>query len=149
MGYYIRFISVDTKKISLSEIEIALKSLDSDYQIDRDEINDAEGVLMWKNETYAQLEINEKGDSIFEDEIEMLKERGEEAEGQNKQRVLDVLDQAAELLFIRVLQQGRGWDETVEKIGFLLDVLDTSRKGLVHFDNEGFYSAAKLIFEVE
>ena len=148
MGYYIRFIATDEEKASLSEIESALKKFDSGYKIDRGEIDTFEGVLMYGNEVYGQLEINEKGDGIFEDEIEMLKERVEEAEGENKQKILDVLNQANFLVFARVLQQGRGWDETIKKLAALWDWLITNRKGLIHADYEGFYDDSDLIFEV-
>ena len=148
MGYYIRFISEDEKKISLSEIESALKSLDASYQIDRDDIDDVEGVLIYSDGVFGQIEINEKGDDIFEDEIEMLKEQVENAEGKGKEKVLNTLTQAKTLLFVRVLNQGRGWDETIEKIGPLLDWLDANRNGLVQADHQGYFKALELILEV-
>ena len=146
MGYYMRFISTDERKLSLKEIESALKENDSNYKIDRDD--DAEGTLMYDDGVYGLLEINEEGDGIFEDEIEMLKEKVEAAEGENKQSVLDVLEKSESLLFVRVVDQGRNDEETLEKINPMLDWLIKNREGLIQADYEGYYDASGLIFEV-
>ena len=144
MGYCMRYISADERKISLKELGTALALDDPEFEIDGDA---AEGVLMYANDAYAQLEINEKGDGIFEEEIEMLRE--DVAAAENGERVLEMLDRARNLLFVRVLQQGRDDEETFEKIDALWNWLLPRREGLVQADLEGYYDASGLILEVE
>lgn len=148
MGYYMRFISVDERKLTLKELESALKKYDSNYKIDRDKDDDIEGLLMCSDGIYGQLEVNEKGDGTFEDEIEMLTERVENANGEDKQRVLDILMAAKSLLFVRMLNQERDDEETLEKIDPVWDWLLKNYQGLMHADYEGYYDASGLILEV-
>ena len=147
MGYYMRFISTDERKLSLKEIESALKVSDSNYEIETDD-DDVEGTLTYGDGVYGQLEINEKGDGIFEDEIEMLKENVEASEGENKQRVLDALEKSKSLLFVRVLDQGRDDEETLGKIDMMFNRLLENHQGLMHADYEGYYDTSGLILEV-
>jgi hypothetical protein len=149
MGYYMRFISNDERKLSLKELESALKEYDSSYKVERGEDDDSEGTLTYADGVYGQLEVNEKRDGVFEDEIEMLKENVENTEGENKQRVLDVLEKASSLLFVRVLNQGRSDEETLEKINPIWGWLFKNRNGLAHADYEGYYDDTGLIFEVD
>jgi len=143
-----RFLSTDERKLSLKEIESALKANDSNYEIESDE-DDVEGTLIYGDGVYGQLEINEKGDEFFQDDIENLKEKIENAESGNKQTVLDALLKAKSLLFVRVVYEGREDEETFEKIDPLFDWLIKNREGLIHADYEGYYDASGLILEDE
>ncbi len=147
MGYYMRFISNDERKLSLKELESALKEYDSKYEIESDE-DDVEGTLIYGDGVYGQLEINEKGDDVFDDDIENLRADVEKAEGENKQKVLAALENAESLLFVRVIDQGRKDEETLERINPIWHWLLKNRNGLAHADYEGFYDGSGLIFEV-
>lgn len=146
MGYYMRFISTDERSLNLKEIESALKENDSSYEIDKDD--NTEGTLIYGEGIYGQLEVNEKGDEIFEDDVDTLKEKIENAEGENKQKVLNILQKAKSLLFVRVVDQGRDDKETLGKIAPMLDWLIKNREGLIQADYEGYYDASGLIFKV-
>lgn len=149
MGYYMRFITLDEREMNLGEIETALKEIDENYKIDRDEENDDEGVLIFGDDDFGQLQINAKGDEYFDDDIELLIERATESEGENKQKVLDFLIQAKNMLFLRVLFQGRNEEETFEKIDPMWEWLGENRGGLIHADYEGFYDSSGLILETD
>lgn len=142
-----RFISTDERKLSLKELGLALKENDSKYEIESDE-DDVEGTLIYGDGVYGQLEVNEKGDGIFEEEIEILRENVEASEDENKSIVLKILEESKSLLFVRVVYEGRDDEQTFGKINAIWEWLLKNRNGLVHADFEGFYDASGLIFEV-
>jgi len=148
VGYYMRFISVDEREISLSILESALKQKSAAYLIERDEESDASGVLTYDGDVYGEIEVNHAGDEIFEEEIEELRGDVEEALGARKPEVLNVLRRAKVIVAVRVLWQGRESEETLEKIDPLWEWLFANREGLQQAGGEGYYDAAGLVLEV-
>ena len=148
MSYYIRFLVTDEREISLSVINAGLKEKDSAYSIERDEESDDEGELTFNGDIYGQIEINRSGDEVFDDDIDLLKESAEEADGDRKPEVLQTLIEAKVMLVVRVLWQGRETEETLEKIDPLWEWLFSNYKGLLQVENEGFYNASELILEI-
>ena len=149
MGYYMRLIVDDARGVSFGEIETSLRQTDSDYKIDRDEEDDKEGVLMYGGEDFAHININKAGGGILEDDVDMLKEFVERNEGENKTRVLEVLDAADTIFFVRVLDGGRESEATLKKIDPIWKWFFNNRRGLLQADAEGYYDASGLIFEVK
>ena len=147
MGYYMRFIVTDEKKVSLTELESALKEIDKNYQIDRDEGDETEGILIYGDETYGQLFISERDNELFEEEIKELIEFLKDAEGENKPKVLEVLKNAKAIFCIRVLDQSREVEETLIKIDPFWKWFFGNRKGLMQAELEGYYDASGLILE--
>lgn len=146
MGYHMRFIVKDDKELSFEKLESALKELDSKYSVDFDK---NEGELIYGDSKYAVLEINKKDDEYFEDDIEMLIERVEVTEGENKEIVLDTLRNSKSFFFVRVLLGGRDDEETLGKIDPIWEWLFENYEGLMQADLEGYYDSSGLIFEIE
>ena len=117
MGYYMRFVVADDKDVSLSKINSGLKQIDAAYSIEFDDDADDEGDLIFNGDIYGALEINRPGDGLFDEEIDELKEFLDNAEGERKPEVLQVLNNAKAIVALRVLQQGRATsEETLERI---------------------------------
>lgn len=150
MGYYMRFIVVDDKDIFLSKINSGLKQIDPAYSIEYDNDADDVGDLTFRGDIYGALEINRPGDGLFDEEIDELKEFLEDAGGERKPEVLQVLSDAKAIIALQVLQQGRASsEETLERIDPLWEWLFANYKGLMQADAEGYYDSQGLIIEVE
>jgi hypothetical protein len=149
MSYHIRFIFDDVRNVSLSELEFALKDIDANYKFDRDESDETEAILMFGDEEYGQVFMNLPNDGLFDEEITELIEFLEDTEGENKQKVLNTLQNSKQLLCLRVLDQGRESEETLIKIDPIWKWCFENRKGLMQADLEGYYDASGLILEVK
>jgi hypothetical protein len=149
MSYHIRFIFDDDRNVSLSELESALKDIDESYKLDRDKGDETEAILMFGDEEYGQVFMNLPNDGLFDEEIAELIKFIEDTEGENKQKVLNTLQNSKQLLCIRVLDQGRESEETLIKIDPIWKWCFENRKGLMQADLEGYYDASGLILEVK
>jgi hypothetical protein len=151
MGYFMRFIVTDEKKVSLTKLEADLKKIDEKYSIEKNEGDETEGTLLNSGEVYCEIDINTLGDGLFDEEIEELAEFLDDAEeGVNKKKVFDVLKNAKTIFCIRVLNQGRNEETTFKKIDPVWDWFFENYTGLMQADMEGYYDASKeLILEVE
>jgi hypothetical protein len=148
MSYYMRYISTDEQEITVPMLERILKSLDPQYSIANAQESPTEsGDLVYGNENYGQIEINRPGDSLFEEELEELREFLNEARGKKKEIVLQTLDNATTTVAIQVLWQERNTEQTLSKIDPLWQWLFSNRKGLLQVDGEGYYDSSVLILE--
>jgi len=148
MGYYMRFISTDEQEITLSLLESALKLVDPQYSIANVHKTPREfGDLMHGNDIYGQIEINQLGDNLFEEELEELKEFLSEGKGKKKKAVLKALTNTKTTVAVEVLWQKRDAEQTLSKIASLWNWLFTNRSGLLQVDNEGYYDSSGLILE--
>jgi hypothetical protein len=143
-----RFITADEQDVSLSTLEAALKEIDAAYLIERDDESDDEGVLTYKGEVYGQIEVNQFGDGLFDEEVGELTEFAEGAEGAAKSGVLGVLNRARAIVAVRVPDRGGESGEALEKLDPLWQWLLANREGLLQADGEGYYGATGLILQV-
>lgn len=150
MGYYLRFISPDRSKITLSAIEEGLKSVDNKYAIQvQTEAKVEGGDLLWDKKVYAEIELNRKGEGgLLEEEIDELRAAIEDEEDEVPERLTATLDSAQTIVAVQVLFEGRQSDETVARFDPLWDWLFKNSTGLLQIDEEGFYDENGIIFEV-
>ncbi len=114
MGYYMRYIVTDTRAVDLSMIEAALRQLDPSYSIiDREAES---GTLLYNSEPYGRLEVNRRGDDMFESELEELREEIEDVNGKMKRHVIDSLKNAKRVIALQVLFGERETEGTLGKI---------------------------------
>ena len=150
MGYYMRFVVTDDGDVSLSKINAGLKQIDAAYLVEFDSDADDAGHLTHGGDTYGALEINRRGDGLFDQEIDELKQLLEASEGERKPEVSQVLSDAKVIIALQVLQQGRATDEeTLARVDPLWEWLFANYKGLMQADAEGYYDASGLVHEVE
>lgn len=148
MGYYMRYISTDEQEITIPLLENILKAKDPQYAITNVQgLPNESGDLMYGASIYGEIEINHPGNSLFEEEIEELKEFLSETEGKKQKLVLQTLTNARIVLAIQILWQGRKAEETLEKIDPLWNWLLDNRRGLLQADGEGYYNKSGLILE--
>ena len=142
MGYYMRFIVTDQKRLSLDDLESALQSVDPEYAI-------VDGELHHGADLYGEIEINVRGEELCDEELGELEEFLEDAEGESKTLVIETLQSAKAIVALRVLWQGREVKPTLVKLDPLWQWLFSNRKGLMQADDEGYYDQSGLILEVE
>src|SRR4029453_8354099 len=148
MGYYMRFFDTSEKPLTIGDIEGAMRDVDPAYRLEVPEpAKIPQAHLYLGDGLYAEIEINEPGDRLFEDEIAEMLEFLEDAEGNAHKRVEKVLKGTRRIVSVRVLGQGRETEDTLAGIDPLWKWLFSARAGLLQADGEGYYDANDLILE--
>ena len=143
MGYYMRYIAVDEREITLPLLESALKQIDPAYAIV--DVLGESGALTCSGELYGLIEVNRPGDGLFDEELDALEEFLEEAHREGRATVLETLHNARAIVAVQVLWQGRETEDTMSKLDPLWDWLPANRQGLLRVDGEGYYDNSRLI----
>jgi hypothetical protein len=148
MGYYMRFFDRSDEPLTVAAIEAALKNVDPAYRLESPAAGRIPQADLYIGDgLYAEIEINQPGDGLFDDEVPEMLTFLEDADGENRGRVEDVLRGAKRIISVRVLSQGRESDETLTGIEPLLGWLFLTRDGLLQADGEGYYDKEGLILE--
>jgi hypothetical protein len=148
MGYYMRFFDTSDDPLTIGAIETAIKKQDPAYRLDTPKDAEIPQADLYRGESlFAQIEINQPGDDLFDAEIQEMIEFLEETEGENRKRVENVLRTARRIVSVQVLYQGRELEQTLSGIDPLWEWLFSTRKGLLQADGEGYYDRHDLILE--
>jgi hypothetical protein len=107
----------------------------------------AQADLYLRDGLSAEIEINEPGSGLFEDEIAEMLEFLKDAKGKSRKRVEKVLKDARRIISVRVLGQDREAEDTLAGVDPLWKWLFSTRRGLLQADGEGYYDADDLIVE--
>lgn len=143
MSYYMRFFVEGERVPSEEELAELFDDAGAGFRL-------ADGVLYRDDEDYAVIEVNRRGDELFDAEIAEF--RGVLAavgEGPGRARVAQCLDAASAVVAVQVLFGGRDADETLEALDPLWDALFEDYGGLLQADDEGFYDADDQVLELE
>jgi hypothetical protein len=139
MSYFIRFLLADGPPPALDDISLALQTLDDAALLARDAAEPGRADLYFGDTLYAEIELNEPGDDLFEeDRDELLDELG-------KQDAPGVADAAAALraatgaVVLRVYEPGH---DDPARLNALIDWLFETRTGVLQVDEEGFFDRA-------
>ncbi len=127
MTFYLRYILTNGAEVSLPELDAALQQTDTSYELDGD-------LILLNGEEIGQIEINEPGDGLFEDDLALLDEFAEQK--QDYDRLRSLLEQATGLVTVHVLQAASAENEPLFR--WLLD----NRPGLFVIEGGLFYNAA-------
>lgn len=150
MGYYMRFFDTSEQTLNLPTIEIALRAIDPAYRIQIIDDSDAlQGELHFDDGLYGEIEINQVGDGLFDEEVQEQLESLDGGEQGDSEVVAATLRSARRSVVVRVLSQGRECDDTLERIDPLWRWLFSARQGLLQADGEGYWDSQGLIFEVD
>lgn len=149
MGYYMRFFDTSEELLSIHEIEKGLKEKDSTFRVDVPKSGtETAGVLYRGDDLYAEIEINQPGDGLFDSEIqEMLEFLEDDAPGEGRDRVKCTLTGTKRIISLRVVHQDRDPEETFDGLNNLWKLLFATRKGVLQADGEGYYDEGGLILE--
>ena len=142
MGYWMRFFDTKTPVLTLKSLTSALRRLDRKFGLDS-------GQLTYDGVAFAQIEISQPGDGIFEEEVANFRDCVEAKRGTKiadaKAKVLATLDSAKRTVVVRVGDH----DESLGLLDIVWDWLFAHRAGLLQADGEGFYEDEELILAVK
>ena len=137
MSYYMRYILTDGAPPSLADIQAALKAYETEFSLAVDATDEASGDFYHGDDLYGEIEINQRGDPLCDEDIEDFEEELAKQDDPNRQRVLDVLAKATGMVVLHVLRDGH---ENPERLNLLWDWLFQTRAGLLQVDEEGFFN---------
>ena len=142
MGYWMRFFDTKTPVLTLKSLTSALRRLDRKFGLDS-------GQLTYDGVAFAQIEISQPGDGIFEEEVANFRDCVEAKRGTKiadaKAKVLATLDSAKRTVVVRVGDH----DEALELLDIVWDWMFAHRAGLLQADGEGFYEDEELLLAVK
>lgn len=148
MGYYMRFILTGDESPQLEDIRAALRSLSLDYAVITPDDDPSRAELLFAGERLGDLEFNQPGDDIFDEDIDELRQLVSRSQSENRQRVLDVLDRARMMIAAQLFWQGDESEPVLVRVDPLWDWLFASYDGLLQADGDGFYDSESLILEM-
>lgn len=146
MGYYMRFFDTSNSPLTIKAIENGLKTYDAAYRLDIPAVAAIpQADVYLGDELYGEIELQQSGDGLFEDEIQQWRGSLEDSDGDHRERVRDVVHGTKQIVCVRVLSQGRDSETTLRGLEPLWAWLFANREGLLHADGEGFYDENDLI----
>jgi hypothetical protein len=145
VSYLMRFILTEGVPPSLDSIDGALKAIDMAFAITRDAADGAAGDLHYSDEIYGEIEINQRGDPLCDEDIEDFKEELNKQDDPNRVIALDALARATGMIVLRVLRAGH---ENPAILNHLWDWLFATRAGLLQVDEEGFFDHERLVVSI-
>lgn len=150
MGYYMRFFDTTDQPLPLATLDAALKQFDSAYRIQINaKATRPQGTLHHGDALYGEIEINQPGDGLFDEELQEHLEALADADEDERTEVEQTLRTARRSIVVRVLWQGRDVEPTLVRIDPLWEWLFENRTGLLQADGEGYYDEDGLILSVE
>lgn len=145
MGYAFRFLSADPA-LDLHFLDAALHARDERWHLDIDEVA-GRAQLTCEGEVLADVEIGRRGEGVFDDEIETLREVVE-ALKDGHEIVAAGLQRSACMLYVRVVWGSRSEDDTLAALEGVWDVLfERVEDGLLYAESQGFH-ARERVFEL-
>jgi len=146
LSYYMRYIAVDERPITLDDVRRAFAMEEEDYAIDGKGI---EANVTLDGRMIAQVTINIPGDGLFDHERAELLGSADDGEGAGKASVLETLGIARTILAVQVLFGDADPEETLDALDPLWGWLQDNRRGLLQADGEGYYDTNGLILELD
>lgn len=149
MGYYMRYITTDSCRITMDTIARALKNADERYALAVADFDSMSGELLLAERVCGVVEINYPGDGIFDEDIADLRELVSGELSASSQRVLDTLASAKAIVAVEATWKETDSEATLEKIDPLWRWLFERYAGLLQADNDGFYDRDGLILPLD
>jgi hypothetical protein len=146
MSFRVRYYITDEDDLSLVDLQIGLQEFDPAYSVPHE---DDAGEVHYAGEPYAEVEINRRGEELFDEEMEETIDSVALTGGPRAQHILDTLRAAQQVVVLKILYQGRDPEQTLTRIDPVPVWLMMNREGLLQVDGEGFYEGEELIFEME
>ena len=145
MGYYMRFVGVDERTVSVADLQSAIGSSGAGCRV---EGKGAHAVVTTHGVPIGEVTINLPGDGMFEDEVAELIEFAEDASGRGKKAVLQALRGARTIVAVQVLSGAGSIGDSLDALDPIWTWLVENRLGLVQADGEGYYKGRRLLLRV-
>ncbi len=147
MGDFIRYLFTTKNDLTLAAVESAFKAIDDAFSIFADPATDNSGDLIYGSEIYGELEINQRGDQVFDEDIDDLGDQLPEIEGgEGKPAVEKALAATTGMIALQLTEAGH---EHYKQIDAFWDWLFSTYPGLLQIDEEGYYSQDDQILVVD
>jgi hypothetical protein len=146
VGYYMRFIGVDERTVSVADLQSAIDSLGAGSRVEGD---GRHAVVTTHGAPIGDVTINLPGDGLFEDEVAELIEFAEDASGRGKKAVLKALRGARTIVAVQVLDGAGPISDSLDALDPIWTWLVENRDGLVQADGEGYYKGRRLLLRVQ
>ena len=145
-----RFFDTSEQPLNLDAVNAALRQIDPAYCLEIfPETAALQGELHYRDGVYSEIEINQSGDGLFDEEVQEQLEAVEEAEEGDPAPVEEILRAANRSVVVRVLWQDRNTEDTLARIDPLWTWLFQMRSGLMQADGEGYYNSHGLVLAVK
>ncbi|ARU40112.1 hypothetical protein CCB80_02745 [Armatimonadetes bacterium Uphvl-Ar1] len=139
MPFYMRFFDTSQQGLELEELRPVFTH-PAKLTVDGD--------LFLNDFPIAMISIEDKGDSLFEEEIEEFQELLEDEPSPAAREVEITLDKCQRIVIVQLFNSQGSLEESLQRIDLLWNHLTSSRTGLVQVDGEGFYNSERLILEM-
>lgn len=147
MAYYMHFIvTEDAAAVTLDAIETALRQIDPAYSLGHRQPAPYEAAdLLYKDEVYAEIELNRPGDDLFDDAIAVLIDDLDEFEFEHpedqriQQTLREWIHQAQMVIGVQIIFGDEGMEPGVALVEPLWDWLFSTVEGVLQVDYEGYY----------
>ena len=149
MGYYLRYVVADERPVSVADVQRAFAGAGARYRVEAQSDVGRAATILYDGQPVAELEINEPGDGLFEDEREELLEEAADAEGRGKRGVLSALRGARRIVAAQVLLGGGEATAALARLAPLWEWLAANRRGVLQADGEGYYDGGELVLRVD
>ncbi|MEL6177969.1 MAG: hypothetical protein AAFS10_03405 [Myxococcota bacterium] len=148
MGYYMRYITTTSNIPTLDAIRSSLQTMDTHYRLTSVEPSEMSAELFFDEAIVGELDINMRGDGLFDEEIKELRDFVEHDAIGDRAPVLAALTEATAIIAVRVLWGERDTETTMALLDPLWSWLLEHYSGLLQADSEGYYDGSGLILEV-
>lgn len=142
MSYFMRFVLTDGVPPSINSIAEALNAVDAAFSIAQTTADTASGDLYHGDDLFAEIEINERGDPLCDEDIEDFVEELNKHDDPKRVIALNALERATGMVVLHVLRAGH---ENPTVLNHLWEWLFATRTGLLQVDEEGFFDHEQRI----
>ena len=146
MGDFIRYILTGENDLTLAVVDAGLKEVDAEFtlQIDQAATNSAD--VLYGGGIFGEIEVNQREDQVFSEDIEDLREELEVVEDDSKARVLEMLSAATVMVAFQLSEEGH---DQYRKVDPFWDWLFERYPGVLQIDEEGYYSQDEQILAMD
>ncbi|MBI1256521.1 MAG: hypothetical protein GC204_03530 [Chloroflexi bacterium] len=146
MGDFIRYILTGENDLTLALVETGLKEVDSEFalQIDQAATNSAD--VLHGGEIFGEIEVNQREDQVFSEDIEDLRDELEAVEDGAKANILELLNTATAMIALQLSEEGH---DQYRQVDPFWDWLFERYAGVLQIDEEGYYSRDEQLLALD
>ena len=146
MGDFIRYILTSENDLTLALVEAGLKEVDPEFalQIDQAATNSAD--VLHDGEIFGEIEVNQREDQVFSEDIEDLREELADIEDEAKAGILEMLGAATAMVAFQLSEEGH---DQYRKVDPFWDWLFERYPGVLQIDEEGYYSRDEQLLAMD
>lgn len=148
MGDFIRYILTGENDLTLAIVADGLKEVDSEFSLQIDQAAPTSGDVLYGSEIFGEIEVNQREDQVFAEDIEELIDLlvGFAGQEDGKSTVRAALNDATAMVALQLAEDGH---DHYRRIDPFWDWLFERYPGLLQIDDEGYYDQDEQILSFE